>query len=85
MSCKTCYLLIEVQGTGPTQIKCHLPIYAAKFIEMVLIHEATVSGAMNMIVTTSRSFASGLLTIGSRFGGALDEAAAMFSSARVDA
>ena len=28
------------------------------------------------------SLASGLLTIGSRFGGALDEAAAMFSGAR---
>jgi len=43
---------------------------------------------MNTIVATRAgkdlisSLASGLLTIGSRFGGALDEAAAMFSSAR---
>ena len=44
--------------------------------------------AMNTIVATRAgkdlisSLASGLLTIGSRFGGALDEAAAMFSGAR---
>lgn len=44
--------------------------------------------AMNTIVASRAgkdlisSLASGLLTIGSRFGGALDEAAAMFSSAR---
>ena len=44
--------------------------------------------AMNTIVATRAgkdlisSLASGLLTIGSRFGGALDEAAAMFSNAR---
>lgn len=43
---------------------------------------------MNTIVATRAgkdlisSLASGLLTIGSRFGGALDEAAAMFSHAR---
>ena len=43
---------------------------------------------MNTIVATRAgkdlisSLASGLLTIGSRFGGALDEAASMFSSAR---
>lgn len=43
---------------------------------------------MNTIVATRAgkdlisSLASGLLTIGSRFGGALDEAAAMFSNAR---
>jgi ATP citrate (pro-S)-lyase len=43
---------------------------------------------MNTIVTTRAgkdlisSLASGLLTIGSRFGGALDEAASMFSNAR---
>ena len=72
--------------------KRRLPAYAAKFIEMVLMltadHGPAVSGAMNTIVTTRAgkdlisSLASGLLTIGSRFGGALDEAAAMFSSAR---
>lgn len=44
--------------------------------------------AMNTIVATRAgkdlisSLASGLLTIGSRFGGALDEAASMFSNAR---
>lgn len=44
--------------------------------------------AMNTIVATRAgkdlisSLASGLLTIGSRFGGALDEAASMFSGAR---
>ena len=43
---------------------------------------------MNTIVATRAGkdliswLASGLLTIGSRFGGALDEAAAMFSNAR---
>ena len=43
---------------------------------------------MNTIVTSRAgkdlvsSLCSGLLTIGSRFGGALDEAASMFSNAR---
>ena len=72
--------------------KRRLPPWASKFIEMVLMltadHGPAVSGAMNTIVATRAgkdlisSLASGLLTIGSRFGGALDEAAAMFSSAR---
>ncbi|KAH9063243.1 ATP-citrate synthase [Lactarius vividus] len=72
--------------------KRRLPQWAAKFIEMVLMltadHGPAVSGAMNTIVATRAgkdlisSLSSGLLTIGSRFGGALDEAAAMFSSAR---
>ncbi|KDQ60404.1 hypothetical protein JAAARDRAFT_32808 [Jaapia argillacea MUCL 33604] len=72
--------------------KRRLPQWATKFIEMVLMltadHGPAVSGAMNTIVATRAgkdlisSLASGLLTIGSRFGGALDEAAAMFSSAR---
>jgi len=49
-------------------------------------HGPAVSGAMNTIVATRAgndlisSLASGLLTI--RFGGALDEAASMFSMAR---
>jgi len=69
-----------------------LPPWATKFIEMVLMltadHGPAVSGAMNTIVATRAgkdlisSLASGLLTIGSRFGGALDEAATMFSQAR---
>jgi ATP citrate (pro-S)-lyase len=68
-----------------------LPPYAAKFIEMVLMvtadHGPAVSGAHNTIVTTRAgkdlvsSLVSGLLTIGPRFGGALDEAATMFSDA----
>ncbi|KAH7882834.1 ATP citrate lyase [Phlebopus sp. FC_14] len=72
--------------------KRRLPPYAAKFIEMVLMltadHGPAVSGAMNTIVASRAgkdlisSLASGLLTIGSRFGGALDEAASMFSGAR---
>ncbi|KAJ3531896.1 hypothetical protein NM688_g7504 [Phlebia brevispora] len=72
--------------------KRRLPPWATKFIEMVLMltadHGPAVSGAMNTIVATRAgkdlisSLASGLLTIGSRFGGALDEAASMFSNAR---
>ncbi|KIP02148.1 hypothetical protein PHLGIDRAFT_130891 [Phlebiopsis gigantea 11061_1 CR5-6] len=72
--------------------KRRLPPWATKFVEMVLMltadHGPAVSGAMNTIVATRAgkdlisSLASGLLTIGSRFGGALDEAAAMFSNAR---
>mmetsp|Transcript_5117 Transcript_5117/g.7833 ORF Transcript_5117/g.7833 Transcript_5117/m.7833 type:complete len:1098 (-) Transcript_5117:197-3490(-) len=68
-----------------------LPEYATKFIEMVLMvsadHGPAVSGAHNTIVAARAgkdlvsSLASGLLTIGPRFGGALDEAAAMFSHA----
>ncbi|KAJ7638194.1 ATP citrate lyase isoform 2 [Roridomyces roridus] len=72
--------------------KRRLQPWATKFIEMVLMltadHGPAVSGAMNTIVATRAgkdlisSLASGLLTIGSRFGGALDEAASMFSEAR---
>jgi len=72
--------------------KRRLPGWATKFIEMVLMltadHGPAVSGAMNTIVASRAgkdlisSLASGLLTIGSRFGGALDEAASMFSNAR---
>ncbi|KAI0937718.1 hypothetical protein AcW1_001476 [Taiwanofungus camphoratus] len=72
--------------------KRRLPPWATRFIEMVLMltadHGPAVSGAMNTIVATRAgkdlisSLASGLLTIGSRFGGALDEAASMFSNAR---
>ncbi|KAJ7730981.1 ATP-citrate synthase [Mycena maculata] len=72
--------------------KRRLQPWATKFIEMVLMltadHGPAVSGAMNTIVASRAgkdlisSLASGLLTIGSRFGGALDEAASMFSEAR---
>jgi len=71
-----------------------LPPYATKFIEMVLMvsadHGPAVSGAHNTIVAARAgkdlvsSLASGLLTIGPRFGGALDESASMFMKA-VDA
>lgn len=68
-----------------------LPAYATKFIEMVLMvsadHGPAVSGAHNTIVAARAgkdlvsALASGLLTIGPRFGGALDEAAEMFMTA----
>jgi ATP citrate (pro-S)-lyase len=68
-----------------------LPDYATKFIEMVLMvsadHGPAVSGAHNTIVAARAgkdlvsALASGLLTIGPRFGGALDEAAVMFMGA----
>jgi ATP citrate (pro-S)-lyase len=68
-----------------------LPDYASKFLEMVLMltadHGPAVSGAMNTIITTRAgkdlisALVAGLLTIGSRFGGALDGAAEEFSRA----
>ncbi|VDN50918.1 unnamed protein product [Dracunculus medinensis] len=68
-----------------------LPDYANKFIEICLMltadHGPAVSGAHNAIVCARAgkdlvsSLASGLLTIGDRFGGALDGAARQFSEA----
>jgi len=68
-----------------------LPLPVTRFIEMILMvtadHGPAVSGAHNTIVSARAgkdlvsSLASGLLTIGPRFGGALDEAAKMFSAA----
>ncbi|KAK9320031.1 citrate synthase-like protein [Lipomyces orientalis] len=68
-----------------------LPDYASKFLEMVLMltadHGPAVSGAMNTIITTRAgkdlisALVSGLLTIGERFGGALDGAAQEFTNA----
>jgi len=68
-----------------------LPDYFCRFIEMVLMvtadHGPAVSGAHNTIVCARAgkdlvsSLCSGLLTIGPRFGGALDAAAEQFSSA----
>lgn len=71
--------------------KRRLPGWACKFFEMVLMltadHGPAVSGAHNTIVAARAgkdlvsSLASGLLTIGDRFGGALDGAAEQFSGA----
>ena len=68
-----------------------LPAYACKFFEMCLMvtadHGPAVSGAHNTIVCARAgkdlisSLVSGLLTIGDRFGGALDAAARQFSQA----
>nr|BAK02254.1 predicted protein [Hordeum vulgare subsp. vulgare] len=66
-----------------------LPDYFCQFIEMVLMltadHGPAVAGAHNTIVTARAgkdlvsSLVSGLLTIGPRFGGALDGAAEQFT------
>lgn len=68
-----------------------LPSIYCKFLEMSLMltadHGPAVSGAHNTIVCARAgkdlvsSLVSGLLTIGDRFGGALDGAARMFSEA----
>ncbi|KAJ7910270.1 ATP citrate lyase isoform 2 [Mycena leptocephala] len=61
-----------------------LPSWATKFIEMVLMltadHGPAVSGAMNTIVASRAG--KDLISSLARFGGALDEAATMFSQAR---
>ncbi|GJD07273.1 ATP-citrate synthase beta chain protein 1 [Galdieria sulphuraria] len=71
--------------------KKKLPRWASKFIEMCLIvaadHGPCVSGAHNTIVTARAGkdliscLCSGLLTIGPRFGGAIDDAAINFKKA----
>ena len=71
--------------------KRQFPPYATKFIEMTIMvtadHGPAVSGAHNAIVAARAgkdlisSVASGMLTIGPRFGGAIDGAAQMFSDA----
>ncbi|KAA3677397.1 ATP citrate (pro-S)-lyase, partial [Paragonimus westermani] len=76
---------------GLLWFKRRLPPYVAKFLELCLIitadHGPAVSGALNTIVTARAgkdllsSLTSGLLTIGDRFGGALDGAARQFSAA----
>lgn len=68
-----------------------LPPYVSKFFEMCLMvtadHGPAVSGAHNTIVCARAgkdlvsSVVSGLLTIGDRFGGALDGSAKQFSEA----
>lgn len=76
---------------GLLWFKKELPDYACRFIEMLLVivadHGPAVSGAHNAIVAARAgkdlvsSLASGLLTIGPRFGGAIDDAARYFKSA----
>lgn len=71
--------------------KRSLPRYCTKFIEMCVMlcadHGPAVSGAHNSIVTSRAgkdlvsSLVSGLLTIGPRFGGAIDDAARYFKDA----
>ncbi len=71
--------------------KRQLPKYSTKFIEMAIMvtadHGPAVSGAHNAIVAARAgkdlmsSVASGMLTIGPRFGGAIDGAAQSFSDA----
>ena len=71
--------------------KREFPAYATKFIEMAIMvtadHGPAVSGTHNAIVAARAgkdlmsSVASGLLTIGPKFGGAIDGAAQMFSDA----
>jgi len=77
---------------GLLWFKKHLPGYAAQFIELVLQivadHGPAVSAAHNSIVASCAgkdlisSLCSGLLTIGPRFGGAIDDAAREFKRAK---
>lgn len=74
---------------GQLWFKKVLPAYMCSFIEMVLMvtadHGPAVSGSHNTIVCARAgkdlisSLVSGLLTIGPRFGGALDDAARKFT------
>ncbi len=76
---------------GLLWLKKELPPFAAKYIELVLKltadHGPAVSGAHNAIVTARAgkdlmsSLASGILTIGPRFGGAISDAAKYFKMA----
>lgn len=76
---------------GLLWFKKELPDYAGSFIELVLQivadHGPAVSAAHNAIVASCAgkdlitSLASGLLTIGPRFGGAIDDAAREFKRA----
>jgi len=74
---------------GLLWFKRRLPKWASGFLEMVILitadHGPAVSGAHNAIVAARAgkdlvsSLASGLLTIGPRFGGAVNDAAQYFS------
>ena len=88
-------IIKENQGIGGTighlWFKRELPEYSKRFIELVLQvvadHGPAVSGAHNTIIASRAgkdlisSIVSGLLTIGPRFGGAIDGAAYWFSKA----
>ncbi|MFA6029502.1 MAG: citrate/2-methylcitrate synthase [Elusimicrobiota bacterium] len=76
---------------GLLWFKKTLPPYARKFIELAMMltadHGPAVSGAHNAIVAARAgkdvisALVSGLLTIGPRFGGAIDDAARVFKKA----
>ncbi|MBN2005533.1 MAG: ATP citrate synthase, partial [Anaerolineae bacterium] len=76
---------------GLLWFKRELPEFARRYIELALMitadHGPAVSAAHNSIVAARAgkdlvsSVVSGLLTIGPRFGGAVDDAARMFKSA----
>lgn len=76
---------------GMLWFKKQLPKYATKYFEMILMltadHGPAVSGAHNAIVTARAgrdvidAWASGLLTVGPRFGGAVAGAAKYFKEA----
>lgn len=76
---------------GMLWLRKRLPDWAAEFVQKVLIitadHGPCVSGAHNAIVAARAgkdlvsSLASGLLTVGPRFGGAIDGAAKDFKKA----
>ncbi|KAK6122591.1 hypothetical protein DH2020_043674 [Rehmannia glutinosa] len=88
---------IVEQGLGVGDVisllwfKRSLPRYCTRFIEICIMlcadHGPCVSGAHNTIVTARAgkdlvsSLVSGLLTIGPRFGGAIDDAARYFKDA----
>jgi succinyl-CoA synthetase alpha subunit len=88
-------IIADKQGIGGTighlWFQRELPGYAKEFIELVIQvtadHGPAVSGAHNTIVASRAgkdlisSLVSGLLTIGPRFGGAIDGAAYWFSKA----
>lgn len=73
---------------GHLWLKKDIPLWLARYIEMILVitadHGGMVSGAHNTMVASRAgkdmisSLCSGLLTIGDRFGGALNDAAKMF-------
>ncbi|MDP2872825.1 MAG: citrate/2-methylcitrate synthase [Bacillota bacterium] len=79
---------------GLLWFKRELPAWACRFIELVLQvaadHGPAVSGAHNTIVAARAgkdivsSVASGLLTVGPRFGGAIEGAASVFRRAVKD-